>query len=315
MLVSRCSLAASSLGSLAANALAALATLSLIACSGARREPTPPPNAAQPGTPDCIPIDGDPNGLHWDAQTQSLLIADSKNGRILKWTEAGGVVPFVVLPDTAKGGGLGQIVRSAEGDLLVALLGTSSAGGVVRVAPSGETSVVAELAPERRRIGLTVAPDGRVFDTWFTRNESHEGDGGVSELDVDGGETDLIAGLKKPVGILALRDTLFVSDQAQGKILQAPLADPTTLTALASVEQPDLLAAGPDGAIFAGSGKGGVQRIERSGAVSLALPSAQQIRGVAYDPEKRRLFASEQDADKADGAQNALCIMGLPAAE
>lgn len=297
------------------SSLLAFAALTLGACSGAQREPAPPPNAAQPGTPDCIPIDGDPNGLYWDAQSQALLIADSKGGRILKWTEAGGVVPFVVLPDSAKGGGLGQIVRSAEGDLLVALLGTSSAGGVVRIGPSGEASVVAELAPERRRIGLTVTADGRVFETWFTRDEKHEGDGGVSELDVDGGETDLIAGLKKPVGILALGDTLFVSDQAQGKVLQAPLADPAALTALASVEQPDLLAAGPGGAIFAGSRKGGVQRIERSGAVSLALPSAQQIRGVAYDPEKRRLFASEHDANEADGVQNALCIMGLPAAE
>ncbi|MET0414193.1 MAG: hypothetical protein ABW217_22980, partial [Polyangiaceae bacterium] len=120
-------------------------------------------------------------------------------------------------------------------------------------------------------------------------------------------------GLTKPVGILALGDTLFVADQEQGKILRAPLADPAALTAFASVEQPDLLAAGPDGAIFAGSRKGGVQRIERSAAVSVALPSAQQIRGVAYDPDKRRLFASEHDASKADGVQNALCIMGLPA--
>lgn len=295
--------------------LCALTSLALVACSGARREPTPPPNAAQAGTPDCIPIDGDPNGLYWDAQSQALLIADTKGGRILKWTEAGGVVPFVVLPDTAKGGGLGQLVRSAEGDVLVTLLGTSSTGGVARITPSGEVSVVPELAPERRRIGLTVAPDGRVFDTWFTRNEQHEGDGGVSELDVDGGETDLVAGLKKPVGVLALGDTLFVSDQKQNQILQAPLADPAKLTPLAGVEQPDLLAAGPDGAIFVGSRKGGVQRIERSGTVSPALPSAQQVRGVAYDPDKRRLFAAEHDGDAKDGVTNALCILGLPAPE
>jgi sugar lactone lactonase YvrE len=293
--------------------LSALVALALGACSGAQREPAPPLNAARPGAPDCIPLDGDPNGLYWDAQSQALLIADTRGGRILKWTEAGGVVPFVVLPDAAKAGGLGQIVRSAEGDLLVALLGTSSAGGVVRISPAGETSVVAELAPERRRIGLAVAADGRVFGTWFTRDEKHEGDGGVSELDADGGETDLIKGLQKPVGILALGDTLFVSDQQQGKVLQAPLAAPAALAAFASVEQPDLLAAGPDGAIFAASRKGGVQRIERSGAVSPALPSAQQIRGVAYDPDKRRLFASEHHAGKADGVQKALCIMGLPA--
>ncbi len=293
----------------------ALAALTLIACAAEPREPAAAPNAAQPGTPDCIPIDGDPNGLHWDAQSQALLIADAKGDRILKWTEAGGVVPFVVLPAAAKGGGLGQIVRSAQGDLLVALLATSSAGGVVRITPSGEASLVPELSPERRRIGLAVAPDGRVFDTWFTRDDNHVGDGGVSELDVAGGETDLVKGLKKPVGILALGDTLFVSDQEQGKLLQAPLANPAALTAFASIEQPDLLAAGPDGAIFAGTHKGGVQRIERSGAVSLALPSAQHIRGVAYDADKRRLFASEHDASKGDGVQNALCIMGLPAAE
>jgi sugar lactone lactonase YvrE len=293
----------------------ALLAYALTACSGARREPAPPVNAAQAGTPDCIPIDADPNGLYWDAPSQALLITDTKGARILKWTEAGGVVPFVALPDAVQGGGLGQVVRSASGDLLIAQLGNGSKGGVVRVGPDGSASVVAELAPERRRIGLAVAPDGRVFETWFTRDEQHEGDGGVSELDIDGGETDLAAGLKKPVGVLVVGDTLFVSDQQQGKLLQAPLADPAKLTVLASVEQPDLLAAAPDGALFAGSRKGGVWRVERTGAVTSVLPSAQQIRGVAFDPDKRRLFAAEHDASKDDGMHNALCILGLPAAE
>lgn len=274
----------------------------------------PPANAAQPGTPDCIPIDGDPSGLYWDAPSQALLIADAQQGRILKWTEAGGVVPFVVLPDAAKAG-LGQIARGAAGDLLITLLGTGSAGGVVRIGPGGETSLVPELAPERRRMGLAVTAAGRVFDTWFTRNEAHEGDGGMSELDLEGGETDIALGLKKPVGVLALGDTLFVSDQEQGQILQAPLANPGALAPLARVDQPDLLAPGPEGAIFAGSRTGGVQRIERSGVVSPVLPSAQPIRGVAYDPDKRRLFASEHDASDADGVQHALCIMGLPSLE
>jgi hypothetical protein len=43
------------------------------------------------------------------------------------------------------------------------------------------------------------------------------------------------------------------------------------------------------------------------------LGGVQAIRGVAYDSDKRRLFASEHDASKADGVHNALCIMGLPA--
>ena len=303
-----------SISPLCSRSASALATLALIACSAARHEPIAAPNAAQPGAPDCIPLDGDASGLSWDATSQALLIADAANSRILKWTEAGGVVTFVVLPPELEGGKLGQIVRSAEGDLLVARFGEGSAGGVVRIGPGGEANVVPELVADRGRIGLAVTPDGRLLGTWFTRDEDHEAAGGVSELDVDGGETDLVTGLKKPVGVLVVGDTLFVSDQEQGQILQAPLADPAKLSPFASVEQPDLLAAGPDGSLFTGSRKGGVQRIERSGAVTAVLPGAQQVRGVAYDPDKRRLFAAEHDANEADGVQHALCIMGLPPA-
>jgi hypothetical protein len=286
-----------------------LALLLLLGCGGSLPDAAAPaPNAAQPGSVDCIPLDADPNGLFWDSKNQALLIADAAGNRILKWTEAGGVVPFVALPEAEAGAGLGQIAQSADGTLLVTRFGKGSTGGVIRISPSGEADLVPELAPDRRRIGLTVAADGRVFDAWFRRGAEHERTGAVSELDLAGGETDVLTGLAKPIGVLAIGDALFVSDQEQGKILLAPLSEPRAAALLANLEQPDLLAAGPDGAIFAGTRAGGVYRIERAGAVSLALPSQQQIRGVAYDPDKRRLFASEHDADAKDGVHNALCI-------
>jgi sugar lactone lactonase YvrE len=239
------------------------------------------------------------------------LIADAKGNRILKWTEAGGVVPFVTLPPADAGAALGQLALSADGTLLVTRFGKGAAGGVIRIAPGGQASLVPELAPERQRSGLTVAPDGRVFDTWFTLGKDHEGTGAVSEVDLAGGETEIVSGLKKPVGVLATSDALFVSEQEQGKIAKAPLSAPARTAPFASIDQPELLAAGPDGALFAGSRAGGVYRVEPSGRVSLALASQQQIRGVAYDPEKRRLFASEHHADAKDGVHDALCVLVL----
>jgi sugar lactone lactonase YvrE len=286
--------------------------LALFACGGAKHDAAAPENVKPEGV-QCIPVDGDPNGLFWDEKSQALLVADAAGNRILKWTEAGGIVPFVALPTAEPGAGLGQIAQSADGTLLVTRFGKGSAGGVIRVSPSGSADLVPELATDRRRLGLTVSADGRIFESWFKRGAEHERTGAVSELDLGGGETDLVTGLAKPVGVLAYGDTLFISDQEQGKILQAPLAEPANTTVLASLLQPDLLAAGPDGSLFAGSRSGGVHRIEHTGAVSVALPSKQQVRGVAYDPEKRRLFASEHDADDKDGVHNALCIQSLSA--
>src|SRR5262245_23956371 len=62
--------------------------------------------------PTRLPLDGDPNGLWWDASSQTLYIADDNGNRILKWTDAAGLGAASDLPPaSADGPGLGQLVK------------------------------------------------------------------------------------------------------------------------------------------------------------------------------------------------------------
>ena len=110
---------------------------------------------------------------------------------------------------------------------LVTRFGFSLAGAVLQASSDGNTvAAIAGLDVKRRRIGLTVAPDGTVFDGWFTVvGTGPPMMGTVSRVALDGsGETDLVTGIGKPVGLLALGSQLYISDEANGVILQTPLA-------------------------------------------------------------------------------------------
>ncbi|HEY1537601.1 MAG TPA: hypothetical protein VGF76_26455, partial [Polyangiaceae bacterium] len=217
---------------LASRSFALGLVLSACAGSNAPSEPAPSaPTAAQVArvlaggrTPSVLPVTGDPNGLWWDDPSQTLYIADDDGNRILSWNADRGAAVVRQLPSvTQKGDGVGQLVRMANGSLLVTCFGQGEAGGVALVPRNGEPSLIPALDVKRRRIGLTLTDDGRVFDTWFLKSDSGERAGAVAELSLNGIETDKISGLKKPVGVLAIGDMLFVSDQDLGEVLRAQL--------------------------------------------------------------------------------------------
>lgn len=136
--------------------------------------------------PTTVAVDGDPNGLWW--ANGALLIADDDDNRVLRWTDADGLGLVGDLPAAAAdGAGLGQLVALDDGTIVVTRFGYGTAGDVVTLAPDGTGAVVPHLDVTRRRIGLTRAPDGTLFDGWFTSGDAGRV-GAVSRLDLAGTE-------------------------------------------------------------------------------------------------------------------------------
>jgi hypothetical protein len=256
--------------------------------------------------PTRVTVEGDPNGLWWDPAASVLFIADSANNRILKWTDSNGIAKVADLPPAPENNpGLGQLVQTPDGKIFVTRFGFGTTGGVVYATTDGATGSVPGLDPHRRRIGLSVAPGGTLYDAYFVKN-ADQSTGAVARLDPAGTETDVIPGLKKPVGVLVDGTDLFVSDQAANTVLQAPLAAPGKASPIAEVPAPDLLCRGPDGSLFTGGTTGEIRQITRDGKQSTFAGGFSSARGVAYDAKNRRLFASEH-APK--GGANALRIL------
>lgn len=251
--------------------------------------------------PTSIPLDGDANGLFWDAALGTLIIADDDHNRLLAWTDSGGIAPLAELPTAPKdGAGLGQVVKTKDGSLLVTRFGYGTAGDVVYVAADKSTGKVPNLDPARRRIGLTAASDGALFDTYFVKTASGQV-GAVARLDLSGTETDVLPSLKKPVGVLVSGANLVVSDQSAGTVITAPIAAPDKITVLAHLEGPDLLCEGPSGSFFTGGTTGELRQIASDGTVTAFARGFLSVRGVAYDAVNKRLFAAEHDpAGKAN---------------
>lgn len=259
--------------------------------------------------PTAIDVDGDPNGLWWDADEGALYLADDNGNRILRWTDADGFSLAAELPEaSADGPGLGQLVRTSDGTLVVPRFGYGTSGDVVYVNAAGSSGVVPGLDVERRRIGLTVADDGTLYDGWFVSSDGGRV-GGVSVLDLAGGETDVLDSLGKPVGLLASGDTLWVTDQDLNQVLTAPLASPDALALLTEVDSPDLLCAGPDGGVYTGGKDGSVRLVSAAGEVTTPASGYQEVRGVAYDAENGRLFLVDHDGDESDGLTHQLQIV------
>jgi len=257
--------------------------------------------------PTAVALDADPNGLFWDAATATLYIADNDNNRVLQWTDADGLALVADLPGGAQNSaGLGQVVKTKDGTIAVTVFGFGDSGAVAFIAPDKTTGTVPNLDVTKRRVGLTVADDGTLYDAYFQNITGTKQIGAIARLDLAGVETDVVTSLKKPIGVLASGTSLVVSDQTDGTVLVAPLATPDALQTLAIVDDPDLLTSGPNGSYFTGGSTGEVRQIAADGALSTFAGGFIQIRGVAYDAANKRLFAAEHDPN---GKMSALRIL------
>lgn len=237
-----------------------------------------------------IAIDGDPNGLYWDATTSTLYVADDGNNRVLTYTDSAGLVQFANLPAApANGPGLGQLIPLPDGSLLVTRFGYGTTGDVVQVMSDATSTIIPNLDPTRRRIGLARAGDGTIFDTYFTTQGTGYV-GAVATLTLAGSETDVVTGLEKPVGVLVNGPTFFIDDQDTNELYTTPTASPGTLTQFAELPDADLLCVGPSGTIFSGGSDGNVRQIDSGGNVTVFATGFAEARGVAYDDANKRLF-------------------------
>jgi len=249
--------------------------------------------------PMAIPIpNADPNGIFWDSTTSTLYVADNENDAVLTWTDTGGFKPYVTLPGPT-GNEVGGIVRLSDGTLVVPEFGFGTAGLVAIVHPDGSTATVPGLDPTKRRLGIAVAADGTIYESYFDKVNGAQ-TGFIATLDITAGtETDVITGLEKPVGVAVVGTTLFVSDQNEDEILSASTGSPQTYKALSTNLTPDLLSVGAAGAIFSGSPTGVVYQINTATGTFNTLFTASgtlEPRGTAYDAVNKRLFVAEHDS-------------------
>ena len=268
--------------------------------------------------PLSVPLTFEPAGLFWDDGTKSLYISTSSS-QIVRWSDDGEVKPVANLANLAvpATGTLGQLVKLADGTILVTSFGTSSTGAqgvngnVIAITPDGTAAPVPGLDHKRRRIGLAVAADGTIYDGYFTADMMMNHVGAVAKLSLTTGETDVVTGLKKPVGLVVIGSELFIADQDQGVVLKTSATAPTTPSQFA-LNAPDVdeLAAGAAGQLFAGTRTTKVYRIAADGTVSDFATDFRATRGVAYDATNKRLFVSEPDgSDKDAGVMPVLRIL------
>jgi hypothetical protein len=74
----------------------------------------------------------------------------------------------------------------------------------------------------------------------------------------------------------------------------------------------DELAAGPNGTIFAITSTGEVAQIAADGTVTMIKSGYKSLRGVAYDPDHKRLIVGEPDAGNPDGGAGMPMLHVLP---
>jgi hypothetical protein len=266
-----------------------------------------------------IPLTFEPAGLWWDTDTKALYIANNGAQQIVKWDEdANTFEVYARLPPIAPAnGGLGQLVKLQDGTWLVTRFGYGTAGAVLHVLKDLSTETLPNLALKRARTGLTVATDGTIFDGWFFQPVMGSGtgptNGTVSQLSLTAGETDVVTGIGQPVGLLAMGDQLYISDQKAGVILKTPLATPGTTTTFATVAGADQLALGASGTFYAVSKTGAAYHVNADGTTDLIKDGYRALRGVAYDDGNKRLFVSEPDpVAPADGGPSTALLHVLP---
>src|SRR5262249_35831260 len=144
----------------------------------------------------------------------------------------------------------------------------------------------------------------------------------VTTIDVGSGETVIADGFGKIVGLVIAGGRLYVSDQSNGRVVDAPLgalpAHAADWHTFATFVQPDQICAGPDGSLFSGQFQGAagssdpiaVRWISSSGTVTIFKqdPEVSKPSGVTYDPTHRRLFVS----DSGNSAQIGVRVFAVP---
>jgi hypothetical protein len=189
--------------------------------------------------------------------------------------------------------------------------------GAIHVIEDGRARPLAGLDPGRRRTALALASDGAVYAAYFEVAPRGVPRGGVSRLELGregGGEVDVVttADLRKPEGLAATEAALYVTDPHRAALYMVPRAGAgagAVTTVAPDLPEPALVAAIPGGELIAVSRAGVVFRVPAGGPAVQIARGEGEVRGVAYDPARRRLFLLEQRAGAPDAPRHRLRIL------
>ena len=159
-----------------------------------------------------------------------------ERGRVDRWTESGGVRPWVKLP-------VGQVMAlAADGDGLIA--GTGPEGLIYRIGARGDTSCVARTG-ERYVWGLAPGTRGSWYVATGTRGRLYRLTAGKLELALDTDESNLVSILADGAG------GVYAGGDSHGRLMHVGV-DGTARTVFdATEDEIRALAIGPDGALYA----------------------------------------------------------------
>jgi len=261
-----------------------------------------------------IALPGDCRGAWWDARAGSLVLTDVTHDELIEWREGAGFRTVAKLPPASS---LGGVVRLADGRFVVSSFGFGE--GAIYVIEDGRVRPLAGLDPGRRRTALALAPDGAVYAAYFAVAPRGVPRGGVSRLGLGregGGEVDVVttADLRKPEGLAATEAALYVTDQHRAALYMVPrdgagAGAAAVATVAPDLPEPALVAAIPGGELIAVSRAGVVFRVPAGGPAVQIARGEGEVRGVAYDPARRRLFLLEPRAGAPDAPRHRLRIL------
>jgi hypothetical protein len=257
-----------------------------------------------------VPVAGAPNGVDVRDADGAVFVTDDSGSSIVFTPDIAAASPsfstFAQIPADGGRTSLSQIAFAPNGHLLVERFGFGTSSAVFDVAPNGQVALASDTNPARRRLGLLVLDGGTFLSSWFSKEGDAPAAGGVSMItrgETPGSvvERDLVTGLGKPVGLVTVGDTLFISDQAANRIVKVDLLEARTANepvqasaTFATVDAPDLLAAMPDGRLYTKCGAHAVCSFSKRGRATVVADDLDEPRGVAVDVARKRLVIADR---------------------
>ena len=159
-----------------------------------------------------------------------------ERGRIDRWTESGGIKPWVRLP-------VGQVLSLArDGDGLVA--GTAPDGVIYRIGARGDTTLLARTG-ERYVWGLAPGANSSWYAATGTKGRLLEIEGGKSRVVLDTDESNLVSLIGDGAG------GVYAGGDSKGRVIRVRRDGSVRTVFDAAEDEVRALALGADGALYA----------------------------------------------------------------
>jgi len=189
------------------------------------------------------------------ALPDGAIALGGEDGRLLRWTAAGGVKPWIKLP-------VGQVLSLAsDGGAL--LVGTAPDGLIYRVGAKGDTSVMARTG-ERYVWGIASGGRGVWYAATGTRGRVYRIEAGRARLVLDTDESNLVSIVSDGHG------GVYLGGDSKGRVIHLEASGTARTLFDASEEEVRALAVGADGAVYAAALNISAVEAGSSGTVTLA---------------------------------------------